>query len=367
MSAIAASVESYESWLREHLGEDVVKKDLARKRKRMKQSAFIFLRATYWRWTEIIFDVCPDLAEAPEVLAVGDIHLENFGTWRDADGRLVWGINDFDEAADMPYALDLVRLAASALLAQQSLHDKELDDRDFEAAAAAVLEGYRHGLKDPQAITLDRDHGWLRNAVVVDKDRRKKFWEIIAGAKEDSAPANYRQALLAALPEENLAMTTARRSAGTGSLGRPRWIGIADWRGGPVVREAKALIPSAWSRATVRGGKVGQGRRKIHVGTLAAGRFRAPDPWFSVMDNLAIRRLSPNNRKIEVEDDADVLLRPRLWELMGFELANIHLGVADRTDAIKTDLEQRKRGWLAKCTEAACAAVTRDFEAWRKE
>ena len=29
--------------------------------------------------------------DAPQVLSVGDLHLENFGTWRDADGRLVWG------------------------------------------------------------------------------------------------------------------------------------------------------------------------------------------------------------------------------------------------------------------------------------
>jgi len=42
---------------------------------------------------------------------------KNFGTWRDGDGRLVWGVNDFDEAAVMPYPLDLVRLAASIRLA----------------------------------------------------------------------------------------------------------------------------------------------------------------------------------------------------------------------------------------------------------
>lgn len=53
---------------------------------------FVFLRATYWRWCEIIFDICPELATAPEVLAIGDTHLENFGTWRDAEGRLVWGV-----------------------------------------------------------------------------------------------------------------------------------------------------------------------------------------------------------------------------------------------------------------------------------
>ena len=48
------------------------------------------------------------------MLAVGDLHVENFGTWRDADGRLCWGINDFDEADRLPYTNDLVRLAASA-------------------------------------------------------------------------------------------------------------------------------------------------------------------------------------------------------------------------------------------------------------
>ena len=58
-----------------------------------------------------------DLATGPEVLAVGYLHIENFGTWRDAEGRLVWGINDFDEACRMPYAIDLVRLAASAVIA----------------------------------------------------------------------------------------------------------------------------------------------------------------------------------------------------------------------------------------------------------
>ena len=44
---------------------------------------------------------------------VGDLHVENFGTWRDVEGRLVWGVNDFDEAYALPYTNDLVRLVAS--------------------------------------------------------------------------------------------------------------------------------------------------------------------------------------------------------------------------------------------------------------
>ena len=81
---------------------------------------FQFLRGTYWRWAETIHEpkVCPELEGAPQVLCVGDIHVENFGTWRDADGRLIWGVNDFDEAAVMPYLHDIVRLATSAVLAE---------------------------------------------------------------------------------------------------------------------------------------------------------------------------------------------------------------------------------------------------------
>ena len=66
----------------------------------------------------------PNLDHAPQVLGVGDLHVENFGTWRDAESRLVWGINDFDEACCLPYTHDLVRLAASARFAIEERHDE---------------------------------------------------------------------------------------------------------------------------------------------------------------------------------------------------------------------------------------------------
>ena len=104
---------------------DVVKKDIVYKHHRMKKSPFIFLRATYFRWARKIGDWCPELMDAPQLLSIGDLHLENFGTWRDADGRLVWGVNDFDEAAVMPYVLDLVRLATSIRLAPHPAVDPQ--------------------------------------------------------------------------------------------------------------------------------------------------------------------------------------------------------------------------------------------------
>src|ERR1700759_2591308 len=125
----------------------------------MRESAFIFLRATYFRWAKRIGIVCPELMNAPQVLSVGDLHLENFGTWRDADGRFVWGVNDFDEAAVMPCVLDLVRLAATIRLAP----DRAVDNR---AAAVALLKGYRQGLEVPQPALLDEGETWLRDYAI---------------------------------------------------------------------------------------------------------------------------------------------------------------------------------------------------------
>ena len=77
----------------------------------MAQDALSFLCATFYRWAQLFPALCAKLARAPKVLGIGDLHVENYGTWRDAEGRLVWGINDFDEACPLPYTNDLVRLA----------------------------------------------------------------------------------------------------------------------------------------------------------------------------------------------------------------------------------------------------------------
>jgi hypothetical protein len=291
------------------------------------------------------------LAAAPEVLAIGDTHLENFGTWRDVDGRLAWGINDFDEAAPMPYALDLVRLAASALLASGKRHVAAED------ICSTILEGYADGLRNPTPIVLDRDYGWLREKVIVTEKARAKFWSKLAQARAKSPPPRYRRALTTAMPEPRLVVKTVARSAGAGSLGRPRWVGIAEWRGAPVVREAKALVKSAWLR--VRGGK------KTYVGAIANGCFRSSDPWFNVNGGIAVRRLSPNNRKIEAEDSVEVLLMPEMLRTMGFEIANVHAGGDGPRAAISRDLRMHKREWLAANAKKAAEAVTRDYADWR--
>jgi uncharacterized protein (DUF2252 family) len=353
-TAITASTRAYEKWLRTQLGKQIVENDLGKKHKKMAEGPFPFLRATYWRWAETILDLCPELAGAPAVLAVGDIHLENFGTWRDADGRLVWGVNDFDEAAEMPYPLDLVRLATSAVLGSPGA--EATDDICMQ-----LLEGYARGLADPHAIVLDQDYAWLRQLVVVSDKERADFWHkmetLAAGGKP---PPNYVKALAAAMPERGIKMAVLPRTAGAGSLGRPRWVGIGQWHGAPIVREAKAMVPSAWTRAN------GRGRAALQWHRLATGRYRSPDPWLALTGNIATRRLSPNNRKIEAAETPSLTSR-KMLRAMGRDLAAIHLGIADRSKAIAHDLGERKRNWLPSAVERAADFVRRDCRAWRKQ
>ena len=105
----------YEAWLAKQI--HLVPSDLALKHKIMKRDAFFFFRATFYRWMQVWPEVCRDVVAAPLLLAIGDAHIENFGTWRDSEGRLVRGTNDFDEGYSLPYTNDLVRLAVSATLA----------------------------------------------------------------------------------------------------------------------------------------------------------------------------------------------------------------------------------------------------------
>ena len=91
---------SYERWLGARLR--LLAPDLRRKHAAMAETPFPFLRATFFRWAERWPVVCPDLTGAPPVLAVGDLHVENLGTWRDSDDRLMRGGNDFEEECGYP-------------------------------------------------------------------------------------------------------------------------------------------------------------------------------------------------------------------------------------------------------------------------
>ena len=127
------------------------------------------------------------------------------------------------------------------------------------------------------------------------------------------------------------------------------------------MREAKALVISGWSLA--RGRRV----KKLYVGEILAGKHRAPDPWYRLSDNIVVRRLSPNARKIEVKGDAAVLLEEQILRKMGHELANVHTGTGDAQGRVRAHFSRRDARWLQDAAKAAAKFVSGEYEEWSKD
>ena len=136
---IAKATEQYESWLATYT--TTVQKDLDAQARRDGQEPLRLPARHLLPLGAALAEDAPGSAAAPPVLAVGDLHVENFGTWRDSEGRLIWGVNDFDEASTIAYTNDLVRLAASAYLACQ---EGQLRVGHLTTSARQVLEGLCH-------------------------------------------------------------------------------------------------------------------------------------------------------------------------------------------------------------------------------
>jgi hypothetical protein len=354
---IVKATRRYEEWVGRHT--PLVKRDLSLKHERMAEAVFPFLRATFYRWIQTWPEVCSDLAKAPRVLAVGDLHVENFGTWRDLEGRLVWGVNDFDEAAVLPYTVDLVRLATSALFAIDEGH-LAVKPKD---ACASILQGYQDSFAHGgRPYVLEEENAWLRQMATGVLRDPVHFWkrmESLPRIGELSASA--REALEYVMPERGLSYRTVRRVAGLGSLGHIRVVAIALCHGARVAREAKALVPSAvyWINED-------KGPSEILYHAIISRAVRCPDPFVQLRGHWIVRRLSPHCSRIELSvlpTDRDEL---RLLSAMGWETANVHLGTVDAKKYIRRHLDRLKPGWLYAAAKAMEKAVTSDWHTWKK-
>ena len=354
---IQKATARYEAWLADHI--PLFPDDLSKKHEEMAKKPFPFLRATFYRWAQIWPKVCANLAPAPAVLAVGDLHVENFGTWRDTDGRLIWGINDFDEAWWLPYTHDLVRLAAGASLA---IAEKRLaiDDKD---AAGAILEGYREALDaGGRPFVLAEDHHALRAMAIHRLLDPEAFWKKLEELRplKSGIPAGARKALSRMMPGPDLPFRVVHRVSGLGSLGRQRFVALADWGGGKIAREAKALAPSACLWA-----KNGRGPAKILYQKALDRAVRCQDPFVRLKGGWIVRRLAPDCSRIELSSLPTQRDEERLLHAMGYETANMHLG-SRKARVIERDLKKRPSGWLHRAAGQMVAAVIEDWKDWRK-
>jgi len=355
---VVKATRQFEDWLGHHT--DIVKKDLDFKHTNMKAAVFPFLRATYYRWAQVWPQVCPELAKSPHVLAVGDLHVENFGTWRDVEGRLIWGVNDFDEAYPMAYANDLVRLAVSAHLASEVGH-LPLKRKDI---CDTILGGYRDGLRsEGKPFVLEENNDWLRQIAVSELRDPVHFW-----AKMDALPTVKSGAPLSAIdaiehlmPSRDLSYRLTHRIAGLGSLGHQRYVALSEWHGGRIAREAKALVSSACYWACGH-----EGPSDILYQMIVSRAVRCLDPFVQLRGRWIVRRLSPHCSRIELTTLKAHAAETRLLHAMGYETANVHLGTRSARKTILRHMERQKGKWLHNATEKMLGAVREDWRVWKK-
>ncbi|PKM59078.1 MAG: DUF2252 domain-containing protein [Firmicutes bacterium HGW-Firmicutes-4] len=111
------------------------------RRERMSVSPF-----TFYRGTALIMahDLSQQAISGSQLIICGDAHINNFGLYASPERRLVFDLNDFDEAAPGPWEWDLKRLITSIILCGEELGLR--DDQVKEIATKAAMH-YRLGLR----------------------------------------------------------------------------------------------------------------------------------------------------------------------------------------------------------------------------
>src|SRR5689334_9171337 len=313
----------FERWLAKRL--PIVRQDIALKHLHMAEAAFPFFRATFYRWLQLRPDVCPVLARAPSVFAVGDLHIEHFGTWRDEEGRLICGVIDLAEA---------------------------------------IEEGYRDALASGgKAFVLAEQHQWLRLLALSKLRDPVRFWEKMQQCPPYSSkpPAEARKLIEDSLPEPCRAYQLKRRIAGLGSLGHPRILALSTWQGAFIAREAKGIRTSAW--AWFKNGSA----EELYGAKLVNSAIRVKDPCVQFHGHWLVRRLAPDCSRIELSSLPKEKEESRLLYDMGWETGNMHFGSPRAIPNVKRDLASRRGRWLHKAAKAMYKATLKDWGNWRSD
>jgi hypothetical protein len=355
---IQEATKSYESWMRSCT--TVIESDLRLKHQQMRDDLFMFFRGTFYRWSQLWPEICPDLRHAPKVLGVGDLHVNSFGTWRDSEGRLAWGVDDFDDSYPLPYTNDLARLAASVKI----VNDLGNLRSGFKVSCDIILQAYRLALKDGGSPLVLAEHEATLESLGIDAIvPPENFWSKLNALPtvRHGLPGDAKLALEQTLPQKNLDYKVVLRRAGMGSLGQQRFVAIAQWEGGCIAREAKATVPSSlrWLDGHVSD-------RNSYYEQVIESAVRAHDPFQKVIGRWLIRRLSPDSNPLDITLIPKVHDEETLLHAMGSEAANVHLGIKRQVKNILKDLHRKKPEWLRSAGKLMAKAVEKDWKQYKK-
>ena len=343
-----AVTAAYERWLGRRI--PVVPEDLELKHRMLAADRVRFLRGTYYLWLERVAELVPELMVGPEVPAVGDLHVQNFGTWLDRRGVRRWGVNDLDEVAWGTPALDLLRLAVSAVLTPQvTIGPKRI--------CRVLLDGWSKA-RPGRAIDLADDGARHLRALVPQPESAKRYCDRLSDAPPadpSEIPEQVRRAAVHSVAPD-WQPVWHHREAGIGSLGRPRFVAVSK----DVAREVKLLGPPTVLFVREHAGGVHWPQPDDLLYGRVLTNVRGPDPMRRV-DGWQLRSLSPDVQRITIEKlhprDAE-----RVLTSMARAAADVHGISPDHLAAARLQLSDLPPTWLHHAVERLTADTTELYQ-----
>ncbi|MFC3109364.1 DUF2252 domain-containing protein [Undibacterium arcticum] len=241
---------------------------LRMKYRNIRSNPFVFLRGT----CHLFYDLLPQdglFRSAPLTWICGDLHLENFGSYK-GDNRLVYfDVNDFDEAALAPASWDIVRFLTSVLVGADGMSASRIE---AQTLGQSFLDAYASALVLGKTRWVERDtaQGIVGELLEGLRDRpRSKFLDgrtqrkgrqrvlRVDGKKALPVSDKQRAGITAFMekyaeeqpnPDFYKPLDVARRIAGTGSLGVDRYVILIQGKGSPdgnYLLDLKEALPSS--------------------------------------------------------------------------------------------------------------------------
>jgi uncharacterized protein (DUF2252 family) len=343
---------------------------LQHKVERMSQSPLALLRGSAPLFYELL-EAHPGLAEGPpgEGWLIGDSHLENFGAYRPsplslsetkatrAKDRVVFDLNDFDDALVGPWRLDVLRLLTSLLLGGREMgadgpRALSLCDALLDAYVHAAFHAKKKMPPPPHAVVAlvdkvrSRSHSQLLDARTDVVRGQRRF---VRGARYETLKKKLRakaerafQKYVERLPAEERppaeaveVIDAALRIAGTGSLGCLRVALLVRGKGGAdgawIFDMKEEMTPS--SACLLRPPRLEPAERVLTaVRTCVAHPPRMAGTTRLRRTSMFVRRLTPQEDKLDYTKLRSEDLEP-LARYLGALLGAAHRRGAKRTPA----------------------------------
>lgn len=300
---------------------------------KMKKDSFSFFRGSCHLFHED-WPVGAKIDRAPQLFICGDLHLENFGTYKgtnsSGDRQVYFGINDFDEGMYASLTQDITRLAVSVLLVGKMLGVGKVDQ---SALVTNLLDNYRQTLLTGQRQNLKEAKGIVGNLLVKSADRsrldllKKYLGDIdsdklqekddkilaIENSRKEQVLAVYRDwAKQQSKSESYECLDIKQRLAGLGSLGVDRYLLLIVGKGKKqrylldLKEQPITILASSWSSSA---------QRVLTVQSLRQSPVPALLGELSInQKSFTLRELQPSQDKITC--DAENINRNDLQQLV---------------------------------------------------